>query len=320
MTQADQALLDGLLPVGKPAVMDLVAQAGIDVSAWHVKKNGARVKQPKANPHYCYEWAYGSAQEGLLFCVWHDALATQEISGASAVVYHENMRSLVDKLESVARDKARPSADRNRARDQARRGRVFDQLLRLAGSDNLPVQMVINSGIRRTDADLGKNASKVKSRMLDSEKWFVHRYSEETGEFLVVRGISSPACAGGTGSTRTPRYVDQFSAPSPVARREVTAFVRDRSSAVRDNVLTRSKGLCELCGKRGFLTDSGSVYLETHHVVPLSEDGPDVESNVVALCPEDHRRAHFAAEKVEITATLKAFLLSCRDSQSRREQ
>lgn len=49
-----------------------------------------------------------------------------------------------------------------------------------------------------------------------------------------------------------------------------------------------------------------SVYFETHHVVPLAEGGADHESNVVALCANDHPRAHFAEIKDEISGQLLA--------------
>lgn len=48
----------------------------------------------------------------------------------------------------------------------------------------------------------------------------------------------------------------------------------------------------------------GRAYLETHHVVPLSEGGADSTSNVVALCPKDHKRAHYAVDRDEIRKVL----------------
>jgi 5-methylcytosine-specific restriction protein A len=50
--------------------------------------------------------------------------------------------------------------------------------------------------------------------------------------------------------------------------------------------------------------------LETHHVVPLSENGPDHPANVVAICPKDHRRAHYAVDREEIAIRLTARLVS----------
>ena len=51
---------------------------------------------------------------------------------------------------------------------------------------------------------------------------------------------------------------------------------------------------------------TGALYLETHHIVPLSEGGPDHLSNVVAVCPNDHRRAHFGRDRDEIARRLAA--------------
>jgi 5-methylcytosine-specific restriction enzyme A len=42
----------------------------------------------------------------------------------------------------------------------------------------------------------------------------------------------------------------------------------------------------------GFLSEKVRVYLETHHIVPLSENGLDKVSNMAALCPNHHREAH----------------------------
>ena len=105
-----------------------------------------------------------------------------------------------------------------------------------------------------------------------------------------------------------PVYVDQFSALTPAATHEATVTVRERSAAVRERVLRRAAGHCEWCGRPGFLTVAGAVYLETHHVVLLAEDGPDHETNVMALCPEDHRRAHHAHDRDDMTQALLARL------------
>jgi 5-methylcytosine-specific restriction protein A len=55
------------------------------------------------------------------------------------------------------------------------------------------------------------------------------------------------------------------------------------------------------------MTD-GRIYLETHHVVPLSEKGVDHEWNVVALCPNDHREAHHGERRDAIRTRLLAML------------
>jgi 5-methylcytosine-specific restriction protein A len=54
----------------------------------------------------------------------------------------------------------------------------------------------------------------------------------------------------------------------------------------------------------GFLMADGGIYLETHHVIPLSEGGPDIDSNVAALCPNHHREAHFGKMRNEMRQEL----------------
>jgi 5-methylcytosine-specific restriction enzyme A len=76
------------------------------------------------------------------------------------------------------------------------------------------------------------------------------------------------------------------------------SYVRD--AKVRDLVLKRAAGICEECNQRGFLKADGKVYLETHHVISLSEQGPDKPHNIIALCANDHRRAHFGRDWKEM--------------------
>lgn len=70
-----------------------------------------------------------------------------------------------------------------------------------------------------------------------------------------------------------------------------------RNSKVRRVVEARAKGKCELCGKQGFARPDGSFYLETHHIIALANDGADRVTNVIALCAEHHREAHFGAAR-----------------------
>jgi len=67
----------------------------------------------------------------------------------------------------------------------------------------------------------------------------------------------------------------------------------ERDPEVRDYVLRRAKGRCEYCRKRGFRLPSGHRFLETHHVIALAKEGADTVENVIALCPNHHREAHF---------------------------
>jgi 5-methylcytosine-specific restriction protein A len=75
-----------------------------------------------------------------------------------------------------------------------------------------------------------------------------------------------------------------------------TKFERD--PAVKAWVLTESKGLCEGCGVSApFVGLDGLPFLEVHHVVPLANQGSDRTTNAVALCPNCHRRCHYAIDR-----------------------
>jgi 5-methylcytosine-specific restriction protein A len=46
--------------------------------------------------------------------------------------------------------------------------------------------------------------------------------------------------------------------------------------------------------------------LEVHHLLALSEDGPDTPENVVALCANHHREAHYGRDRVKLEAAVVA--------------
>ena len=81
-------------------------------------------------------------------------------------------------------------------------------------------------------------------------------------------------------------------APSKVV--EVLRYLR--SALVRQEAERRAKGACGDCGYPApFLTPAGRPFLEVHHILPLSRGGLDVIENVIALCPNCHRRRHHGA-------------------------
>lgn len=39
--------------------MELAGEARIDAVPWAMRQDGTAVRNPRANPTYCYEWAFG---------------------------------------------------------------------------------------------------------------------------------------------------------------------------------------------------------------------------------------------------------------------
>jgi len=77
-----------------------------------------------------------------------------------------------------------------------------------------------------------------------------------------------------------------------------TVVIRD--PRVRAYVLKQANGKCEHCSSLGFLMENGKHYIEAHHIIALSKEGRDTVDNVIAVCPEHHREAHFGKKAVAL--------------------
>ena len=105
--------------------------------------------------------------------------------------------------------------------------------------------------------------------------------------------------------------VDDLGTDTP-DRAKSNGWSYDRDPKVRNAVFRRAQGTCEFCGKIGFMKSDGTRYLESHHIIALAADGADRLTNVIALCPNDHREAHFGERgkeiELEMMLKLKAIL------------
>ena len=81
-------------------------------------------------------------------------------------------------------------------------------------------------------------------------------------------------------------------------KRETVVTTYQRNPKIAELAKIMAKGNCRLCGKRGPFKDSfGRPFLETHHVKWLSKGGKDSIDNIVALCPNCHRKMHCLDDK-----------------------
>lgn len=67
--------------------------------------------------------------------------------------------------------------------------------------------------------------------------------------------------------------------------------------------LRLAKGVCQGCNQKGpfvrrgnFIDSDCTLYLEVHHIIPLSDGGEDKLDNVCALCPNCHKLLHFGRQ------------------------
>lgn len=90
------------------------------------------------------------------------------------------------------------------------------------------------------------------------------------------------------------------------AHRSVVLNTYIRNPYVAEYAKERAHGICQLCGKPAPFNDNdGKPYLESHHIVCLSEGGEDSVENTVALCPNCHRKMHILNSKSDRDLLLK---------------
>ena len=181
------------------------------------------------------------------------------------------------------------------------RAAKFLDALELAATSKSPVRVIVNSRIKSSSAS-SPGTSRVEYRLLDPVPWRVTEYHPTSSRCVLVRGAPSGA------------FVDQFSVmptdDAPPERATVTAVHFLRKPALRAAALERAKGKCEYCLAPGFTMPDGRVFLETHHIIPLSEGGRDRSANLVALCANHHREAHHGARAADIRLHLLQYVKS----------
>lgn len=78
-----------------------------------------------------------------------------------------------------------------------------------------------------------------------------------------------------------------------------------RSEVVKRYALREADGVCQGCGDDApFTAEDGEPFLEVHHLYRRSDGGADDPDNVVALCPNCHRRVHYGEDGDEFNQKL----------------
>lgn len=242
-------------------------------------------KKFKNNAKYRSNWSFVDPGNAVALFLWYDDLKT-----TGARIYQEfNLDDWVALFEANPKRHLR-----------IKRARNFRDAVRQAYEHQLQIRVIIVEGAKEDISEPDAESSEVRLRHLDESPWHIGTFDKTTGHCVLIRGEDT---------TDHPLYADQFSlrdegSTSP-ERQKTPGSAFKRSTRVRKSALNRAKGKCDFCGEYGFKMHDGRYYLETHHIVPLSEHGPDRSSNVAALCAVHHREAHFGERRDEITDHLR---------------
>ncbi len=267
--------IDDLKPLRKALVMDLLAEAGFDVSDWKNVKG----QPPSRNPKYCYNWSFEQPGEAIALCLWH--------------------RDLIPRNGSIAFHR-KPSARASKRRNH--QDAAFGARLELAYRQQLPVRVIVIEGKQRDPADPKPKASSVKVRELDKALWAVTEYDYDTGECWVVRG-EKPVAPPVEASDLEGSWFEGKSRLNFIYHRQRES--RARREKIRD-ALSKNAGrlICEVpnCGF-DFMARYGALgegYAQVHHLLPLSSaprEGRKVTlRDLAVVCANCHVMIHIGGK------------------------
>ncbi len=151
-------------------VIDLLHQAGIDVSDWANFQGGPA--RAAMNPKYCYEWSFRDPEQVVLN-LWHNELKEDH----GTIFQTHNLRK---RAGSVARSPKEAA--------WKRRAERMDEAIRAAYRDELPLRVILCEGKKREAGDPDAASSSVDYRLLDPLAWAVASYSDSNGACVLVRG------------------------------------------------------------------------------------------------------------------------------------
>ncbi len=140
--------------------------------------------------------------------------------------------------------------------------------------------------------------------LLDAQSflWMLHYVTKDTPEYDVDESInpSDEKALAALSDERLKRLAGNTSS-GPAPLQTVTTAERVRNPYLPEIAKRRANGVCQLCGNVLDFTDAaGRPFLEAHHIIPLGDDGPDELDNLVALCPNCHRKMHVAKRNEDI--------------------
>lgn len=89
----------------------------------------------------------------------------------------------------------------------------------------------------------------------------------------------------------------QSSPTEPTTGTAASGRSYSRSEIVKRYALRDADGVCQGCGEDApFVGTDGEPFLEVHHLYRRSDGGADDPDNVLALCPNCHRRVHYGED------------------------
>ena len=186
-------------------------------------------------------------------------------------------------------------------------GRTAGRILQSNGLDNLAKWIEIKELPAITGIIVQRRASESGKENMPSSGYFnqFHRSGSEDEKISWLCDEIEKAKNFDWGSMTTPislsdvRTVSDINKPAARYKAIDYRIVRDTVMARKIKRINNFK--CQICGQTIELAD-GISYAEAHHIQPLGKPhfGPDIESNLMCLCPNHHVEMDYGVRKIEM--------------------
>lgn len=232
--------------------------------------------------------------------VWVNSDVTRGVvspsSGVAVSILHTG-KNYSDNMSSKGIDYDFPNTNRNGSHDQNE-----IQALKNCFESKIPLFVISkasNQKLRNVHIGLVQTFDEINAkafiRFVAQDKLFPtanETIKESQAEYKVTFENEVNESLDDSSENRQRRLASRSTKPKVVYR-----LVQDyrRDPDVVAEALYRAEGFCEKCKEKApFIKRSnGELYLEVHHIIPLSQGGLDSLENVISLCPNCHREIHF---------------------------
>lgn len=184
-------VLESMRPTSSQRIYDLVKQAGVDVTPWHVSSKTRRPIEPSDNIHMNSQWTFGEEikNDPFVACIWWRDLHIKD----GQIVHEGNSKADANDWAKMQTDMRISGESENRLTKKINKGRVFDRLISIAKLRRKPIRVVVLDGDTPPFEAAAYESSTASKRKLDDAPWWVHSYDVWSGDYRLVREVPMPA-------------------------------------------------------------------------------------------------------------------------------
>ena len=261
-----QVILNRLRPTESPRVVDLLKEAGVDVTAWGINKK-KEVIDPYTNTYRNSKWTFGGGHDPIVVCFWWEDIAL----AGKKIFLGGDARGKANEWSNKLADGQKSRGEASRLRPKINKAQDVDRAMSEAYLRRKPVRVAILDGFSANVEDAATLSSSASKRLLDKAPWFVHSYNP-TGRYELVRDVPMPVLVpkdpfDGASDPAEDYGFQKFIDDSDISETEKEALIKARvgQGYFRQELMKRWKGGCAVTDCR-----EPSMLLASH-IVPWSK-------------------------------------------------